>query len=79
MGFWGNVPVGPEAPAGPRNRAIEAMVTSLGGHKSLYSEAFYSPEEFAALYNGPHLTEIKRRYDPDNRLTSLYDKVVRQL
>lgn len=79
VGFWGNVPVGPEAPAGPRNRAIEAMVTSLGGHKSLYSEAFYSPEEFAAHYNGQHLTEIKRRYDPDNRLTSLYDKVVRQL
>lgn len=78
VGFWGTVHVGPEAPEAPRNRAIEAAVTALGGHKSLYSEAFYDRETFDALYNGPHVAAVKATYDPDDRLTSLYDKTVRR-
>ncbi len=77
VGFWGTVHVGPEAADAPRNRAIEAKVHELGGHKSLYSEAFYDREAFDALYNGPALAAVKRRYDPDDRLTSLYDKAVK--
>ncbi len=78
VGFWGNVAVGPEAPNAPRNRAIEAEVHSLGGHKSLYSEAFYDRETFDELYDGANLAAVKRRYDPDDRLTTLYDKAVRR-
>jgi FAD/FMN-containing dehydrogenase len=78
VGFWGNVPVGPDAPNAPRNRAIEAKVHELGGHKSLYSEAFYDPDSFAALYGVANLTDVKKRHDPDDRLTSLYDKVVKR-
>ena len=50
----------------------------LGGHKSLYSEAFYDQETFDELYDGANLAAVKRRYDPDDRLTSLYDKAVRR-
>ncbi len=78
VGFWGTVHVGPERDDAPRNRAIEAEVHRLGGHKSLYSEAFYARETFDALYGGPHLAAVKERYDPDDRLTSLYDKTVRR-
>jgi FAD/FMN-containing dehydrogenase len=78
VGFWGNVPVGPEAPDAPRNRAIEAKVHELGGHKSLYSEAFYDQSTFDELYDGPHLARVKETYDPDDRLTTLYDKAVRR-
>ncbi len=78
VGFWGTVPVGSEAPEAPRNRAIEAEVTRLGGHKSLYSEAFYDRETFDALYDGANLAAVKRRYDPRGRLTEMYDKVVRR-
>ena len=78
VGFWGNVPVGPEAPNAPRNRAIEAKVHELGGHKSLYSEAFYDQETFDQLYDGANLAAVKSRYDPDDRLTTLYDKAVRR-
>jgi FAD/FMN-containing dehydrogenase len=78
VGFWGNVPVGPEAPDAPRNRAIEAKVHELGGHKSLYSEAFYDRSTFDELYDGPHLARVKETYDPDDRLTTLYDKAVRR-
>lgn len=78
VGFWGTVHVGPEAVDAPRNRAIEAEVARLGGHKSLYSEAFYDRDTFDALYDGPHLAAVKAQYDPDDRLTSLYDKAVRR-
>ncbi len=78
VGFWGTVHIGPDAPEAPRNRAIEAKVLELGGHKSLYSEAFYDRATFDALYDGANLARVKQRFDPDDRLTSLYDKVVRR-
>ena len=78
VGFWGTVHVGPDRENAPKNRAIEAKVHELGGHKSLYSEAFYDRETFDRLYDGPHLAAVKQTYDPDNRLTSLYDKAVRR-
>jgi FAD/FMN-containing dehydrogenase len=78
VGFWGTVHVGPEAPQAPRNRAIETKVHELDGHKSLYSEAFYDRDTFDRLYDGAHLAAVKERYDPDDRLTTLYDKAVRQ-
>ncbi|CAN5221026.1 FAD-binding oxidoreductase [soil metagenome] len=78
VGFWGTVHVGPDAVDGPRNRAIEEKVHELGGHKSLYSEAFYDRETFDALYHGDDLAVVKERYDPAHRLTTLYDKTVRK-
>ena len=78
VGFWGAVPVGPDAPYAPRNRAIEAKVHELDGHKSLYSEAFYDKATFDRLYDGGNLARVKARYDPGGRLTTLYDKAVRR-
>jgi len=78
VGFWGTVHVGPDAPNGPRNRAIEEKVHELDGHKSLYSEAFYDRETFDELYGGANLAVVKGRYDPQDRLTTLYDKAVKR-
>lgn len=77
-GFWGTVHVGPEAVDAPRNRAIETKVHELDGHKSLYSEAFYDRETFDELYDGANLAAVKGRYDPQDRLTTLYDKAVKR-
>ncbi|GAB7006179.1 FAD-binding oxidoreductase [Nocardioides sp. AN3] len=77
-GFWGTVHVGPEATQGPKNRAIETKVHELGGHKSLYSEAFYDKATFDDLYDGAHLAAVKATYDPHDRLTSLYEKAVKK-
>ncbi|GAA4107873.1 FAD-binding oxidoreductase [Nocardioides fonticola] len=77
-GFWGTVHVGPEAPEGPTNRAIEERVHALGGHKSLYSEAFYDRDTFESLYHVSHLDAVRATHDPDGRLTSLYDKAVKK-
>ncbi|HET8561788.1 MAG TPA: FAD-binding oxidoreductase [Marmoricola sp.] len=77
-GFWGAVHVGADADQGPLNRAIEARVHELDGHKSLYSESFYDPDTFDALYDGANLAAVKKRYDPEDRLMTLYDKAVRR-
>ena len=77
-GFWSTValPPGADPAAGLVNRAIEAEVTRLGGRKSLYSSAYYTPEEFAGLYGGPSYASARAQYDPEGRLTDLYRKVV---
>ena len=78
---WGSGASSTSAPTrrtSPRNRAIEAKVSELGGHKCLYSEAFYEREEFDRLYGGAHLARVKAIHDPDDRLTALYDKVVQR-
>lgn len=77
-GFWSAVPTVPGRPEGAANRAIEHKVTEFDGHKSLYSDAYYDKDEFAALYGGEHYTELKKRYDPDQRLLDLYAKAVQR-
>ena len=76
VGFWGTVPIAAGAAYGDVNRAIEAAVTDLEGHKSLYSDIYYDEETFGRLYGGEHLSAVRRRYDPEQRLTGLYAKVV---
>ena len=51
-------------------------MTRLGGHKSLYSDAYYDEATFAALYGGTAYDPIKRRYDPRGRFPTLYEKAV---
>ena len=60
------------------NRRIEQAVTDFGGHKSLYSDSFYSREDFDIRYGGASYTALKQRYDPDRRLLDLYAKAVRR-
>jgi FAD/FMN-containing dehydrogenase len=77
VGFWGTVPI----PAGGlpehHNRLIEREVARLDGHKSLYSTAFYTRDDFWRHYDGDAYKRLKGKYDPDGRLLDLYDKTVR--
>lgn len=73
VGFWSGVP---QVAPGAFNKAIEAKVSELGGHKSLYSEAFYSREEFEQLYGGDLPDRMKSIYDPAGRFPGLYEKTV---
>lgn len=77
FGFWGTVPLTGGQADGHHNRLVEDAVSALGGHKSLYSTAFYAEDEFWSLYNGPAYQALKKRYDADARLLDLYDKTVR--
>jgi FAD/FMN-containing dehydrogenase len=78
FGFWSSVPLDPGERDGVHNRLVEAEVTRLGGHKSLYSDSFYTEDEFWRLYNGDAYRELKRAYDPRERLLGLYEKCVRR-
>jgi len=78
VGFWSSVPIRPGHTDGDVNRDIEGVVSALGGHKSLYSDAYYSREDFDRRYGGVHYAAAKRRYDPDGRFLDLYDKAVRR-
>jgi FAD/FMN-containing dehydrogenase len=78
VGFWSSVPIAPGGTGSHTNREIEHRVDVLGGHKSLYSDSFYSRAEFDARYGGEHYATLKQRYDPDRRLLDLYAKAVRR-
>jgi FAD/FMN-containing dehydrogenase len=76
VGFWSTADLPPGQVDGYHNRAIEEEVARLGGAKSLYSTAFYPPEEFWATYGGEAYFALKNTYDPDHALLDLYDKTV---
>ena len=76
VGFWSSVPVG--ATDGSTNQLIEKKVNSLDGHKSLYSDSYYSRDEFDELYGGKTYSTVKKIYDPDSRLLDLYAKAVQR-
>ncbi|MDT7684992.1 MAG: hypothetical protein QOG57_5302 [Pseudonocardiales bacterium] len=78
VGFWSAVPLAPGQPMGTHNRRIEQLVADLDGHKSLYSNSYYTPEEFERRYNGAAYRALKKGYDPAGRLPDLYDKCVRE-
>ena len=76
VGFWSAVPLEPGEQTGHHNRLIEQRVAELGGHKSLYSTAYYPEDEFWATYGGEGYAQVKKAYDPEGRLLDLYAKVV---
>jgi FAD/FMN-containing dehydrogenase len=77
VGFWGTVPLPPGRLPEHHNRLIEREVARLGGHKSLYSTAFYTRDDFWRHYDGDTYRRLKEEYDPERRLLDLYDKTVR--
>ena len=76
FGFWDVVHSRQRHPPGYFNRLVERKVHELGGIKSLYSDSYFTPEEFWACYNGEAYRALKRRYDPGGVFKDLYAKCV---
>lgn len=74
FGFWDVVRDRKKLPSGHYNRKIERKVAELGGIKSLYSDSFYSPEEFWQIYQKPVYDKLKARYDSQRVFKDLYQK-----
>lgn len=72
FGFWDVVHSHRED--GYFNRKIEQKVQELKGNKSLYSNVYYTEDEFWKIYDHHHYLELKKQYDPDNRLKDVYQK-----
>ena len=76
FGFWDVVQARePHAP-GHFNRRIEREAMRRDGIKSLYSDSFFTREEFACAYGMAAYERLKQRYDPQHRLLGLYEKCV---
>lgn len=71
-GFWDTVPS--DKPGGYFNRKIEKMVNELKGNKSLYSNIYYTYDEFWSIFDKNQYLTLKKKYDPNNRLNDLYKK-----
>lgn len=78
FGFWDVVTTREPRPVGFCNRKIERKVAELGGIKSLYSDSYFSEEEFWGIYNRPAYAALKQKYDPAGVLGDLYAKTVRR-
>ncbi len=76
FGFWDVVRSRTRRPPGHLNRKVEKKVTELGGIKSLYSDSYYTREEFWSLYDKSVYDELKQRWDSRDRLYGLYEKCV---
>ena len=76
FGFWDVVRRREAHARGHFNRLVEKEVDRLGGIKSLYSDSFYSEEEFAARFGGAAYRALKAKYDPQGRFPTLYEKCV---
>ena len=76
FGFWDVIRGRKKLPVGYYNRRIEEKVIALGGMKSLYSDSYFTPEEFWRIYNKPGYDRLKKKYDSDGRLKDLYRKCV---
>ena len=63
-------------PAGHFNRLVERKVAALGGIKSLYSDSFFTEDEFSRAYGGEAYRSLKMKYDPQGAFPALYDKCV---
>jgi FAD/FMN-containing dehydrogenase len=76
FGFWDVVSSRDVHPPGHFNRLIEREAARLGGIKSLYSDSYFTREEFEAAYDIEAYRALKAKYDPDGRALGLYEKCV---
>ncbi|MBX3591334.1 MAG: FAD-binding oxidoreductase [Burkholderiaceae bacterium] len=76
FGFWDVVESAGQHGPGHFNRLVEREVMRLGGIKSLYSDSFFTREEFARAYRMDEYAALKAKYDPQGRALGLYEKCV---
>jgi len=76
FGFWDVIRFRGQLPPGHYNRQVEQKVMEYGGMKSLYSDSYFTPEQFWSIYNRPVYEALKRKYDPEGRFKDLYRKCV---
>jgi len=76
FGFWDFVPS--DKPHGFINRLVERKTEELEGFKSLYSDSFYTEEEFWQIHSKEEFTKLKRKYDPKKAFKNLFEKCVRR-
>ena len=76
FGFWDVVETTCAYEPGHFNRLVEREVMRLGGIKSLYSDSYFTSDEFAQAYGLANYQALKAKYDPAGRMLGLFEKCV---
>lgn len=76
FGFWDVIRTRQKLPPGYYNRQVEATVKQLGGIKSLYSDSYFTPQQFWEIYNKNSYDKLKQKYDPQAKLKDIFRKCV---
>jgi len=76
FGFWDVKRTRAAHAPGHFNRLIEAKVSELGGIKSLYSDSYFTREDFHRRYGGDAYSALKAKYDRGGVFPQLYEKCV---
>jgi FAD/FMN-containing dehydrogenase len=76
FGFWDVVQSRDAHEPGHFNRLVERETARLGGIKSLYSDSYFTRDEFEAAYDMTPYRALKAKVDPDGRALGLYEKCV---
>jgi FAD/FMN-containing dehydrogenase len=76
FGFWDVVQSRDAHAPGHFNRLVERETARLGGIKSLYSDSYFTRDEFEAAYDMTPYRALKAKVDPDGRALGLYEKCV---
>lgn len=76
FGFWDVVQSTVAYEPAHFNRLVEYEVLRLGGIKSLYSDCYFTPDQFALAYGMDRYQAVKAKYDPCGRMLGLYEKCV---
>jgi FAD/FMN-containing dehydrogenase len=76
FGFWSTVPTNKDD--GYYNRLVEAKISELHGVKGLYSDSYYTEEEFWKIYHKDAYDAVKQKYDPQGKLKGLFEKTVKK-
>ena len=78
FGFWDVISGRKIIPQGHYNKLVEQKVMESGGIKSLYSDSYYTKEQFWQIYNKPVYDKLKKKYDAKGALKDLFAKCVLQ-
>ena len=74
VGFYAPLPT--TKPDGYFNRLIEKKLMQMGVRKLLYSQCFYTEDQFWETFDRQTYTDLKQKYDPKRKLPDLYAKCV---
>ena len=77
FGFWNVIKNRIKMTPGYYNRLVEKKVHELGGMKSLYSDSYYTAEQFWNIYNKDEYLSLKKRYDPEGQFKDIYAKCIK--
>ncbi len=80
VGFFSSKETKFDPEKGHYNRLVEEKVCELDGFKSLYSASFFPKEEFKRIYyQGETYSKLKKKYDPNGRFLTLFQKCVKNM